>query len=80
MPEDGGSLEWTLTCIESRERVATSHILLKTIGDREVFEEVLSVPNEACAFQRLELWGRSGEFPKTSRVEMLEVTLKLFSE
>ena len=80
MPEDGGSLEWTLTCIESRERIAVSHILLKTIGDREVFEEVLSVPDEACTFQRLELWGRSGEFPKISRIEMLEVTLKRFSE
>lgn len=80
MPEDGGSLEWTLTCIESRARFATSHILLKTIGDREVFEEVLTVPDEACAFQRLELWGRSGEFPKTSRIEMLEVTLEPFSE
>ena len=80
MPEAGGSLEWTLTCIKSRQRLATSHLVLKTIGNPEIIEDEFRVPDETCAFQRLELWGRSGDFPKTSRIELLEVTLEKLGE
>lgn len=80
MPESGGALEWNLTCIESKARIASSIIRLKTIGEREVFEETLTIPDEACGFQRLDLWGRSGDFPKTSRVEISSVKLSKISE
>lgn len=80
MPENGGALEWNLTCIESNQRISNSVLQLKTINEAEIFEETLTIPQEACAFQRLDLWGRSGDFPKTSRTEIMSVRLNKFSE
>lgn len=80
MPEAGGALEWTLICLGTNQRLANSILQLQTIGEREVFEETVTVPDEGCPFQRLDLWGRSGEFPKTSRTEIYSVQLIRFSE
>ncbi|MHA7901495.1 MAG: tetratricopeptide repeat protein [Henriciella sp.] len=80
MPEEGGALEWTLHCLEDNSRLATSQIELKTIGEQEIFETTLTIPGENCDFQRLDLWGRSGAFPKTSRTEILSVSLDKFGE
>ena len=80
MPEDGGSLEWILSCLGSNTQIANSRIELQTISQPEQFEITLTIPDEDCAFQRLDLWGRSGAFPKTSRTEILSVSLSKFSE
>ncbi|MCR9271109.1 MAG: hypothetical protein NXH72_14045 [Hyphomonadaceae bacterium] len=80
MPEEGGSLEWTLTCLGDNSRLAASQIELKTIGEQETFETTLTIPETNCDFQRLDLWGRSGAFPKTSRTEILSVSLDKFRE
>lgn len=75
MPENGGSLEWTFRCVDSRTRLAVQRVDLKTINQEEVFETRITIPDADCAYQYLELWGRSGEFPKTSRTEVLSVEL-----
>lgn len=73
MPENGGSLEWLLTCAENNRKLMTSEIKLTRRGEPEVFEAEFSIPAEDCAFQKLELWGRAGAFPRTSRLEILSV-------
>ncbi|MEO1660385.1 MAG: hypothetical protein AAFR51_05315 [Pseudomonadota bacterium] len=75
MPEDGGALEWDLTCVESRTRIARQSLQLKTISAKERFEMEVTIPEADCAFQTLQLWGRAGAFPKTSRTEILSVQL-----
>ena len=76
MPEDGGALEWDLVCVASRVRIARQTLQLSTISAREVFETDVTIPNTDCAFQQLQLWGRAGAFPKTSRTEILSVELE----
>lgn len=76
MPPNGGSLEWFISCTENYKLLATSEILLSKISEEEVFETELSIPELGCRFLSIELRGRSGAFPKTSRVVVTSVELK----
>lgn len=75
MPEKGGSLEWSMSCAEPKTRLATMAVELNKRGEMETFETEVTIPVEDCAFQVIELWGRSGAFPKTSRTEFLSILL-----
>lgn len=76
MPEAGGHLEWHVTCLPTGQTLARSKLALKTISALETVETTLTIPNTDCAFQRLDLWGRPGAFPRTSRTEILSVRVE----
>lgn len=75
MPENGGALEWQLTCMDTGQLISTSTLSLERSSTLEIFESDIEIPLDACDFQKLELRGRAGAFPKTSRTEILSVSL-----
>lgn len=74
-PENGGMLEWRLNCLESGAELLQFSIRLNRISEREVIETKVVIPESECNFQKIELFGKPGEFPKTSKVEILAVSL-----
>ena len=75
MPAKGGALELLLTCHGKRTPIARSNIVLAGNLGIEAFETEVNIPREECGFQTLQLFGRPGEFPKTSRTEVLSLEM-----
>lgn len=63
-----GIFEWRLTCLQGNRPLASV-----PVSGAEV-NQVVEVPPD-CPAQRLALWGRMGEFPKTTSASLLQVTL-----
>nr|WP_314445188.1 tetratricopeptide repeat protein [uncultured Sphingomonas sp.] len=63
-----GTFEWRVTCLQGSRSLATWTVAAPS--GASVFE----VPAD-CAAQRLSLWGRMGEFPRTTSAELLRVGL-----
>lgn len=71
----GGSFEWSLQCLEAGEPLMTLPVEeLASVPNSQV--ATFAVPTENCAFQRLRLSGVAGEFPRTARALVKEVTLR----
>lgn len=75
MTRNGGALEWRVHCASSKKQLASSIISLTKVSIRESFETNVSIPDAGCDFQTIELRGRAGAFPKTSRLTILSVAL-----
>lgn|GEM_PF-6619674 len=75
MPRDGGALRWTLTCIGETSPLVEMEIALRRNLEVESFVQELEIPDDECAFQNVQLTGRPGEFPKTSRTELQSVEI-----
>lgn len=70
----GGSLEWSLKCLDLREPLMTLSVEeLTSVSESQV--STFTVPIENCAYQRLRLSGVAGEFPRTARALISEVDL-----
>lgn len=70
----GGSLEWSLHCFDAREPLMTLSVEeLTSVPESQV--STFTVPVENCAYQRLRLSGVAGEFPRTARALVSEVTV-----
>ncbi|MEM7329348.1 MAG: hypothetical protein AAF437_11450 [Pseudomonadota bacterium] len=80
MPANGGSLEWFISCAEEFDHLATAEIVLTKISEQQVFVSDVHIPDAACQFVSLELRGRSGAFPKSSRIVITSVDLTITSE
>ena len=63
-----GSFEWRVTCLHGSRPLATWPANAANSAQR------LQVPVD-CPSQRLALWGRMGEFPRTVSIELLRVSL-----
>lgn len=63
-----GTFEWRMTCLEGGRQIAA---LPAPNGSAA---GVLDVP-EGCSAQRLALWGRMGDFPRTTAAELQRVSL-----
>lgn len=70
----GGSLEWSLQCLDAREPLMTLSVEeLTSLPEAQV--ATFAVPPENCGYQRLRLSGVAGEFPRTARALVDEVTV-----
>jgi hypothetical protein len=63
-----GTFEWRMSCVQGGAALMSWPVVERS-GAR-TFE----VPAD-CPAQRLALWGRTGEFPRTSAVELIRATL-----
>ena len=75
MPREGGSLQWTVTCMGERSPLAYMAIELRRNLEIETFVQELEIPDEQCEFQNIQLLGRAGNFPKTSRTELVSLEI-----
>lgn len=75
MPREGGSLQWTVTCMGERSPIMNMQIVLRRNLEVETFVQELEIPNDQCAFQEIQLLGHPGNFPKTSRTELLSIEI-----
>lgn len=63
-----GTFEWRLTCLQANKPLATVPVNGAQVS------QIIDVPAD-CPAQRLALWGRMGEFPKTTSASLLQVSL-----
>ncbi|WP_338504099.1 hypothetical protein V6R86_09575 [Sphingomonas kaistensis] len=63
-----GSFEWRVTCLQGNRAIATWP------ANSVSSAQLIRVPAD-CPAQRLALWGRMGEFPRTVSAELLRVGL-----
>lgn len=75
MPRAGGSLQWTVTCKGEKSPLVEMEIVLRRNLEVETFVQELEIPDEQCDFQNIQLLGRSGNFPKTSRTELVSIEI-----
>lgn len=75
MPESGGGLQWSVDCARSGAPLAVLEVALTRIGETEDFVAPVSIPERNCTFQSITLRGKAGEFPMTSRTEIVSVQL-----
>ncbi|RIJ29204.1 tetratricopeptide repeat protein [Henriciella algicola] len=69
---NGGHFEWTLKCLDARDKLFTFPIMeLSTVP--ETVNVSFSVPSEGCDFQLLRFSGVAGEFPRTARASVTDV-------
>jgi hypothetical protein len=64
-----GTFEWRVTCLQGSRSLASWPVTAPASA------QILTVP-AACPAQRLALWGRMGEFPRTTAAELARVSLQ----
>lgn len=75
MPKNGGALEWRVLCHGHSERLVVLVLELNKNSSREVFEAEFTIPSRDCQFQTIELRGRAGAYPRTSRTEIYSLSI-----
>lgn len=75
MPQNGGAIVWNIYCSANGASLAQLPISFDKVSELEVFETSMVIPPDGCQFQTLDLRGRAGTFPKTSRTEIKSVSL-----
>lgn len=75
MSEGAGNLEWVIRCMDDRTKLHAKQIQLKKVQELETVQTQFLIASEDCAFQTIELWGRPGEFPKRSSIQIISVEL-----
>jgi hypothetical protein len=63
-----GTFEWRMTCLKGLRQLASWPI------DAPSSSQMFEVPAD-CPAQRLSLWGRMGDFPRTTTAELIRVSL-----
>ncbi|GAA4008178.1 tetratricopeptide repeat protein [Sphingomonas humi] len=63
-----GTLEWRVTCLQGARVIARSAV------NGQGSAQLVDVPAD-CPAQRLALWGRMGDFPRTTSADLMRVAL-----
>ncbi|MCH2458375.1 MAG: hypothetical protein MK186_10020, partial [Henriciella sp.] len=73
--EGGNSFEWAIYCYSSRTPFWTLPAT-ELSAEPVIIQEHISVPDADCEFQRVELAGLPGDFPRTGRalIQKLEIS------
>lgn len=70
----GSYFQWEIRCLPD-ERLVSSLPLEETTETLQPFDLTFSVPADACRFQRLQLVGVAGEYPRWSRLTTQRVDI-----